>query len=284
LYCFIIFSIQLCTSSSNVLYKAAVFSHELQKADTPAEIIKYNLLAYGKYLTQMVEQKVQIVVYPEFGLGTNFTTRANHLPFCTIIPNVQQGIIYCQEKYSNFTILHTASCWAKSNGLYIDINTCEQQICNKSSTPDCPDDGFFLWILNIVFGPNGEFVVKYRKSHPWFKHIFNTPSQPNLVTFTTSFNVTFGIFTCYDIMFKSPAVDLVKAGIKNFLFSVQMDILPGKELHEEWSRIHAVNLLASNLGTHYSGIYSKGKNLVDIEIPNSSSPEKMSIATVNANI
>lgn len=43
--------------------------------------------------------------------------------------------------------------------------------------------------------------------------------KPELVTFRTDFNVTFGLSVCFDLYFDSPSVALVKRGIRNFAFS-----------------------------------------------------------------
>lgn len=42
--------------------------------------------------------------------------------------------------------------------------------------------------------------------------------QPDITTFKTDFNVTFGVFICFDIYFEKPPMDLVNKGIRNFVF------------------------------------------------------------------
>lgn len=46
--------------------------------------------------------------------------------------------------------------------------------------------------------------------------------MPDVSTFLTDFNVVFGHFIGFDILFESPAVDLVKLDVKNFVFPVRM--------------------------------------------------------------
>jgi hypothetical protein len=38
--------------------------------------------------------------------------------------------------------------------------------------------------------------------------------------FETDFGVTFGVFTCFDILFYEPVMHLINKGIKNFIFPV----------------------------------------------------------------
>lgn len=47
------------------------------------------------------------------------------------------------------------------------------------------------------------------------------PEQPDLVTFQTDFNVTFGMCICFDLLFYSPAVKLVDDGVRNFVYPVK---------------------------------------------------------------
>lgn len=43
------------------------------------------------------------------------------------------------------------------------------------------------------------------------------PLKPDLTTFTTKQGVTFGVFICFDILFDSPANELVRRGVRNFV-------------------------------------------------------------------
>lgn len=44
------------------------------------------------------------------------------------------------------------------------------------------------------------------------------PSKPDIVTFKTDFNVTFGVFICFDMLFSEPATSLLNMGIKHFVY------------------------------------------------------------------
>lgn len=59
---------------------------------------------------------------------------------------------------------------------------------------------------------------RYRKFHLYDEDGTQTTKTPDLVTFRTDFNVTFGVFTCFDLVFHYPANALVERGVRNFVF------------------------------------------------------------------
>jgi pantetheine hydrolase len=46
----------------------------------------------------------------------------------------------------------------------------------------------------------------------------NVTEHPEIATFETDFGVTFGHFICFDILFKSPALDLIDKNVTHFLY------------------------------------------------------------------
>lgn len=58
---------------------------------------------------------------------------------------------------------------------------------------------------------------RYRKFHPIGEQVQNTV-EPELITFRTDFNVTFGIAVCFDLIFDTPMIALMKHGVRNFVF------------------------------------------------------------------
>lgn len=70
-------------------------------------------------------------------------------------------------------------------------------------------------------------LYRYHKTHLYFEEQFNSPIIAEHAIFTTDFNVTFGHFICYDIIFYNPAVELIGKGIQNIIYtSAWVDELP----------------------------------------------------------
>ncbi|RZF37846.1 hypothetical protein LSTR_LSTR014882, partial [Laodelphax striatellus] len=89
--------------------------------------------------------------------------------------------------------------------------------------------------------------------------------------FDTDFGVRFGTFTCFDIAFKTPALDLVhKHNITHFVYPVgwvsELPFLTALQMQAGWARANNVVLMAAGLndpltGSTGSGIYA-GSNLI----------------------
>lgn len=63
-----------------------------------------------------------------------------------------------------------------------------------------------------------EFVFRYRKYNLNGEEGVDKPKTAEMVTFTTDFDITFGMFTGWDILFR-PAADLVRERkVKNIIF------------------------------------------------------------------
>lgn len=102
----------------------------------------------------------------------------------------------------------------------------------------------------------------YQKSHVWFKKCFDEPAQPDYVTFNASFGVTFGMFTCYDILFSTPGPALAKEGIRHFITSAAIPIV-GSTADALWSWKEGSALIASDMQAGEGGVWLKGKRLGD---------------------
>lgn len=79
---------------------------------------------------------------------------------------------------------------------------------------------------------------------------FNYPKEPEVITFETPFG-KFGVFTCFDILFREPAVVLAsELQVDTVLFpTAWMNVLPfltAVEFHSAWAMGMGVNFLASN--------------------------------------
>jgi predicted amidohydrolase len=158
-------------------------------------------------IIQNLPEFVDIVVFPESTL--------NNLDTAVFIPEVEDKEIPCDSKnYSNGEILKQLSCAAKNIKKYIVINLTEKAKCPdkqmlvNDDDRKCASSGLSFYNANIVFDRAGTMISRYRKFN-LFENV-NKPKYPEAVTFTTDFGVTFGHFICFDLMFKEPALKLVR--------------------------------------------------------------------------
>ena len=71
----------------------------------------------------------------------------------------------------------------------------------------------------ISYRSDGQLVARYHKQNLYFEDSFDTPPQPEIITFDTPFAGRFGLMTCFDILFHDPPVALVeKVGKQPFRF------------------------------------------------------------------
>ncbi|EDV27379.1 uncharacterized protein TRIADDRAFT_21249 [Trichoplax adhaerens] len=247
--------------------------HSKEEAFQKALLI--NLREFAKWTKLAAQRGANIIVFPENGLF-GFLNRdlvkpyLQHLPEPTKIGN-QYEIPCAQaniEKFNDGPVLQFLSCLAARYEIAIVANVGEVQPCNRMLDNDCPPDKQFQYNTNIVLDTDGSFIAKYRKEHLFFEPEYDQPATCENIAFTPSFGVTFGIMTCFDILYNCPAVTLInKYHIKNFVIPMAwmkgIPLLQSNQYQQAWSRSHGVNVIAANV--HFlradmtgSGIYSSG--------------------------
>jgi len=149
------------------------------------------------------------------------------------------------------------------------------QPCKAESDPSCPEDGHYQYNTDIVLNSDGKLLVKYHKTHLFSSEALSLDFPPNLevVTFTTSFG-TFGIFTCYDILYCDPPFDLIQKGIKNFIFPTFWGSLYpyyiSAHIQQGWSWKIGVNFIGTNqhlIENHIGDFYSTGSGIYSAGFP-----------------
>lgn len=163
-------------------------------------------------------------------------------------------------------VLRHLSCMAQKNRLFVVANMPDRQPCSRSVDPRCPADGRYQFNTDVVFSDNGTIVARYHKQNLYFEAAFDPPPACEYVTFTTPFAGRFGVFTCFDILFREPAVTLVKdIGVRQFVYPTawmnQLPLLAAVQIQRSFSYSAGVTLLAANirsaaLGMTGSGIYT----------------------------
>jgi predicted amidohydrolase len=176
-----------------------------------------NLDEYVRILQLPKTAAADIVVFPEMTLNTRTTP--------TYVPESDEHVVPCTASPDLYEdVLRHISCMARNVRKYVLINLIEksdcpdmQQIQFNDTTP-CAPSGINLYNANVVLDRTGAVVSKYRKFNLFGEDGITQPKYPTSVSFTTDFNVTFGHFICFDLMFQSPALDLVDSGITDFIF------------------------------------------------------------------
>lgn len=57
---------------------------------------------------------------------------------------------------------------------------------------------------------DGLLVARYHKQNLYFEDAFDTPPQPEIISFDTTFAGRFGLITCFDILFYEPKITLLE--------------------------------------------------------------------------
>ncbi|XP_041664019.1 biotinidase-like [Cheilinus undulatus] len=260
-------------------YTAAVYEHKLIPNPDPRipmsrsaalQHMQKNLDIFEEQAAKAAEQGVQILVFPEVGIhGFNFS-RSSIYNYLERIPDPQQeswNPCTESEKYNNTEVLQRLSCMARRNNLYLVANMPDLQPCPLSTDPSstCPFDGRWQFNTNVVFRSDGLLVARYHKYNLYYEDSFDTPPQPEIITFDTPFAGRFGLIICYDILFHNPTIALVEKGVRQLIFPTAWfnspPLLHSVQYHQALSRITNVTLLSANLRNDRfnmggSGIYT----------------------------
>ncbi|KYM88556.1 Vanin-like protein 1 [Atta colombica] len=251
------------TSTSNATYIAAVVEYPPKYSTNSNETLKINSDAFVGFIKVANLYAVDIIVFPEAGLTTvNFPEREKLKDWTTIVPNASSNYIpCCQDTFKVSDALRKISCAARNNKIYVVINIAEKEPCSEL----CPKDKMFYYNTNVVFDRTGKIIARYRKTNLSKEYQFNVTTTPEVVSFDTDFGVKFGTFTCFDIYFRKPALQLTRDHqVTDFVYPTawfsEVPFLTAIQLQAGWSFAENVNLLASgynrpSFGNAGSGIY-----------------------------
>lgn len=254
-------------------YVGAVAEHTVfmgKDTDSSAYKLNVNLDIYANLTALASTRKVQILVFPEFGLvPANADSRESLYPYAEVIPavNPSSPAIPCTDAtFSDKVIMQRMSCAARDNRVALLVNTVDYVSCEAATDSNCPSDNHYQYNTNVVFDETGRFVAKYYKSHefPGLRKAYDQVPAPSEVVFQSSWGIKYGIFTCYDIMFTDPAKELRKQGIEHFLYPVEQGQIGEDTIIAHWSKSEDAVLLSSNLGSgkkDCSGLLKQGKPL-----------------------
>lgn len=225
-----------CAQSQSQRYRATVVEYKsvFDEANTILKNVQY-------YVEEIERSDTQIIVFPEYGLTTiDVFTKSNWKKDYTLyVPKTYDNTILCEASNHVEKALKDISCAAKTRGTNVVINFLEKD--NSSNTD-------IFYNTNLVFDNTGKIAAKYRKINLYEEDEL-TPGK-DIVTFQSSFGVKFGIFTCYDILFKNPALDILSQDVNDIIyptawisqtpFGVSLSVQAG------YAKKNKVNLLAAN--------------------------------------
>ncbi|OPJ81992.1 biotinidase [Patagioenas fasciata monilis] len=230
-------------------YVAAVYEHESILSPNPTalvdrqsalELMGRNLDIYEQQVVAAARQGAQIIVFPEDGIhGFNFT-RNSIYPYLDFVLH-SQSVKWnpCREPYlfNDTEVLQRLSCMALKNKIFVVANLGTKQPCEPTD-PHCPPDGRYQFNTNVAFNDDGKF----------------------------------GMFTCFDILFFEPAVNLIRQyNLKQVVYPTawmnQLPLLSAVEFQQAFATAFNVNILAANihhptLGMTGSGIYTPVKSYI----------------------
>ncbi|XP_061667800.1 biotinidase isoform X2 [Syngnathoides biaculeatus] len=232
--------------------------------------MRKNLAVYEEQAALAARQGAQIVVFPEDGLhGFNFS-RASISGYLETIPDPQVDTwnpCVEPERFNSTEVQQQLSCMARRHNLYVVANMPDVQPCPLKSDPtsSCPADGRWQFNTNVVFRSDGLLVARYHKQNLYFEEAFDTPPQPEIISFDTPFAGKFGLFICFDILFYEPKVTLHERGVRQMIFPTawmnQLPLLDSVQFQRAFSLGAGVTLLAANIRNDRlimtgSGIYT----------------------------
>ncbi|XP_009317408.1 PREDICTED: LOW QUALITY PROTEIN: pantetheinase-like [Pygoscelis adeliae] len=254
-------------------YVAAVYEHNVVLSEDtevpvcPEEalvLMDKNTVILETAIKEVARQGCNIIVTPEDGIYIWVFTREKIHPYLEDIPDPQvDWIPYVAP--GRFTPSPVLERLRRNNSIYVVANMADKKPCNGSD-PRCPSDGHYQYNTNVVFDSEGKLVARYHKYNLFVtEKQFNYPKDPEFVTFNTSFGY-FGIFTCADTLYHTPAVVLAsRFQADSILFPTAwgntLPLLSAVQFHSAWAMGMGVNLLSANtcnstLGMTGSGIYA----------------------------
>ncbi|KAJ8950745.1 hypothetical protein NQ318_011238 [Aromia moschata] len=227
---------------------------------TTDEILVQNTLEYISLLNS-VTQDIDLIVFPESTLtsgGGASSTSEVPVPFTDIICNSTD------TRYHDY--LKNLSCAAIEHNTTVVINIVEKENCTlNNATGFCPSSGIVYYNSDVAFNESGGVSGRYRKWNLFGEYNLSPPAVVELTTITTRNNVSFGIFTCFDILFDEPALKLIRnLGLKNILFPSmwfsELPFLTALQVQQMWAEENNVTLLSAgannpSIGSGGTGIF-----------------------------
>ncbi|EDW37914.1 GL21362 [Drosophila persimilis] len=216
------------------------------------QLLEENLSAYLE-LIAAANGTSDILVFPEATL--------NSVLKLTAVPEQTENSL-CEKHDGDdpqvAEFLRRLACAARSARTYLVVNVKE-----RSEEDPIPSRGYNIYNTNVVFDRNGAVVSRYRKWNLYLEPLTNRTKSAELAIFRTDFGVTFGHFICFDMLFYSPAQELVeRLGVRHLIvtkmFNSELPFLTATQLQQGWAWANNVTLLAAGASMPLAGISGSG--------------------------
>ncbi|ALC48764.1 CG32750, partial [Drosophila busckii] len=223
-----------------------------------SEMLQQNLDAY----LQLIEQangEADILVFPEGTL--NNPLQLTRVPQLTHNDSICSEAIAQQHRVEPF--MQKLACAALRARSYLVINVQEREDCDIKTQRDCPSRGYLLFNTNVVFDRSGAIVSRYRKWNLYLAPEMNRTESADYGAFKTDLGIVFGHFICFDMLFYTPATELIERfEIRNIIatnmFNSELPFLTASQLQQGWAWGSEVNLLAAGASLPARGISGSG--------------------------
>ncbi|KAL1140188.1 hypothetical protein AAG570_000120 [Ranatra chinensis] len=126
--------------------------------------------------------------------------------------------------------------------MYVVVNLLEESTSQNGSPT--------RYNTNVVFDREGTVIARYRKYNLYDEPYVNSTESPEHSFFDTDFGVRFGVFTCFDILFKEPGLTLWRQyNVTDFVYPTawfsKLPHLTAIGVQWGWSYATGATLLAS---------------------------------------
>lgn len=209
---------------------------------------------------------LDIIVFPEMTL--------NQMQTAVEIPEPDDKVSPCDSvDYPEGDLVKQISCSAKMYQRYVVVGVVTKIACpdedmiEQNDQRDCTDreDTMSYYNTNVVFDRNGTVVSRYRKFNLFGEDV-DRPLKPSLAIFETDFGVKFGHFICFDILFRYPALELIRSeNITDIIYPTmwysELPFLTAVQVQHSWAFTNNINLLAAGannpvIGSTGTGIFA----------------------------
>ncbi|KOO24769.1 pantetheinase [Chrysochromulina tobinii] len=215
---------------------------------------------YAEYIEQAGRAGASLVVFPEYGItGFSSYPKSSWVSggYVEAVPAVPSGrrVVPCDSPstFANAPSVVSLSCVAKKHGIAVVANLMDY-------------DGHNMYNTDVALDTDGAFLAKYPKQNLWGERNVDIPQSCPMASFTTSFNVTFGLITCADLIYEFPASRLVRERhVEHFVMPAAWSDEMAQMQEPPVTALADVPLTCATavVGAGWAGIYAAWRLVVD---------------------